>query len=412
MIIIVKMIYYILFYLTLLYGTYFAVSGFLGLIKKSKLKMKKSKKKNYFAIIVPARNEGEVIGNLIDSLQALDYPKDRYGIYIVPNNCTDNTAEVAKECGANVIECKVKTKTKGDVLKYTFDSLKDNKDIDAYLIFDADNLVHKDFLKHMNDCLNSGYKVAEGYRDSKNPKDNWISGSYTIFYLFQNIFFNKSRMAFDASGSINGTGFMISKDIIDRDGFETYTLTEDVEFTGQCALKGERIAFVEDAITYDEYPINFGASWKQRKRWSAGIIQCMNIYSFKLFKRFLKTGDISSLDMSLVYLGPLMQVISFINVLLLIIFRIVGIELHDVFSYFFATNFVFFAVVLVMGISIEIFALLYKQKDLKGMTASIILFSIFVLSWIPINISVFVKKYNKWDEIKHTRSIKIDDIKK
>lgn len=412
MIIIVKMIYYILFYLTLLYGTYFAVSGFLGLIKKSKLKMKKSKKKNYFAIIVPARNEGEVIGNLIDSLQALDYPKDRYGIYIVPNNCTDNTAEVAKECGANVIECKVKTKTKGDVLKYTFGLLKDNKDIDAYLIFDADNLVHKDFLKHMNDCLNSGYKVAEGYRDSKNPKDNWISGSYTIFYLFQNIFFNKSRMAFDASASINGTGFMVSKDIIDRDGFETYTLTEDVEFTGQCALKGERIAFVEDAITYDEYPINFGASWKQRKRWSAGIIQCMNIYSFKLFKRFLKTGDVSSLDMSLVYLGPLMQVISFINVLLLIIFRIVGIELHDVFSYFFATNFVFFAVVLVMGISIEIFALLYKQKDLKGMTASIILFSIFVLSWIPINISVFVKKYNKWDEIKHTRSIKIDDIKK
>ena len=285
MIIIVKMIYYILFYLTLLYGTYFAVSGFLGLIKKSKLKIKKSKKKNYFAIIVPARNEGEVIGNLIDSLQALDYPKDRYGIYIVPNNCTDNTAEVAKECGANVIECKVKTKTKGDVLKYTFSLLKDNKDIDAYLIFDADNLVHKDFLKHMNDCLNSGYKVAEGYRDSKNPKDNWISGSYTIFYLFQNIFFNKSRMAFDASASINGTGFMISKDIIDRDGFETYTLTEDVEFTGQCALKGEKIAFVEDAITYDEYPINFGASWKQRKRWSAGIIQCMNIYSFKLFKR-------------------------------------------------------------------------------------------------------------------------------
>lgn len=412
MIIIVKMIYYILFYLTLLYGTYFAVSGFLGLIKKSKLKIKKSKKKNYFAIIVPARNEGEVIGNLIDSLQALDYPKDRYGIYIVPNNCTDNTAEVAKECGANVIECKVKTKTKGDVLKYTFSLLKDNKDIDAYLIFDADNLVHKDFLKHMNDCLNSGYKVAEGYRDSKNPKDNWISGSYTIFYLFQNIFFNKSRMAFDASASINGTGFMISKDIIDRDGFETYTLTEDVEFTGQCALKGEKIAFVEDAITYDEYPINFGASWKQRKRWSAGIIQCMNIYSFKLFKRFLKTGDVSSLDMSLVYLGPLMQVISFINVILLIIFRIVGIELHDVFSYFFATNFVFFAVVLVMGISIEIFALLYKQKDLKGMTASIILFSIFVISWIPINISVFVKKYNKWDEIKHTRSIKIDEIKK
>ena len=107
-----------------------------------------------------------------------------------------------------------------------------------------------------------------------------------------------------------------------------------------------------------------------------------------------------------------MQVISFINLVMLVIFKIVGIKLHDIFSYFFATNIVFFAVVLAMGIAIEIFALLYKKKDLKGMTASIILFSIFVLSWIPINISVFVKKYNKWEAIKHTRSIKIDDIKK
>lgn len=412
MITFVKIIYYILFYITLLYGTYFAVSGFLGIIMKSKVKFKKSKKKNFFAIIVAARNESQVIGNLVESLKELDYPKDRYGIFIVPNNCTDNTSKVALDSGATVLECNVKTKTKGDVLTFAFNKLKDNKEIDAYVIFDADNLVHKDFLKHMNDCLNSGYKVAEGYRDSKNPKDNWISGSYTIFYLFQNIFFNRSRMSFDASGSINGTGFMISKDIIDRDGFETFTLTEDVEFTGQCALKGEKIAFVEDAITYDEYPIDFGASWKQRKRWSAGIIQCMNIYSFKLFKKYLKTKNLACLDMSLVYLGPLMQVISFINLVMLVIFKIVGIKLHDIFSYFFATNIVFFAVVLAMGIAIEIFALLYKKKDLKGMTASIILFSIFVLSWIPINISVFVKKYNKWEAIKHTRSIKIDDIKK
>lgn len=412
MIIIVKTIYYILFYITLIYGLYFAVSGFLGIIKKSKVNFKKSRKKSFFAIIVAARNEEQVIGNLIESLKQLDYPKDKYGIFVVPNNCTDNTAKAALDAGATVIECNKPTKTKGDVLKVAFDKLKDNKEIDAYVIFDADNLVHKDFLKHMNDCYNSGYKVAEGYRDSKNPKDNWISGSYTIFYLFQNIFFNQSRMAFDSSASINGTGFMISKDIIDRDGFETYTLTEDVEFTGQCALKNEQIAFVEEAITYDEYPINFGASWKQRKRWSAGIIQCMNRYSAKLFKNFLKTGRLASLDMSLVYLGPLMQVISFFNLVLLVIFKIVGIQLHDIFSYFFATNIVFFCVLLAMGIAIEIFALLYKKKDLKGMTATIILFSIFLLSWIPINISVFIKKYNKWEAIKHTRSIKIDELKK
>lgn len=406
-----KVIYYVLFSITLIYGLYFGISGFIGIVIKSKLKIKKSKNKNYFAIIVPARNEEKVIGNLINSLKELNYPKDKYEIYIVPNNCTDNTREIALKLGASIIECNIPVKTKGDVLKYTFDKLKDKKTIDAYLIFDADNVVHKDFLIHMNDCLNSGYNVAEGFRDAKNPKDNWISGSYTIFYLFQNIFFNKSRMAFNASASINGTGFMIKKELIDKDGFETYTLTEDVEFTGICALKNEKIAFVEDAITYDEYPDEFTTSWKQRKRWSAGIIECMKRYSPKLFKNFLKTGNMASLDMSLTYLGPIMQVISLITLVMLIIFKFTGIELYDIFSIAFATGIVFFMVFLIIGICIEIFALKYKHKDVKGMFSSIILFSIFILSWIPINVICFIKKQTKWEEIKHTKNIKIDDIK-
>ena len=398
--------------ITFVYLIYELIMSLMGIYDKKDEEEVEERKS--FALLVAAHNEEKVISDIIKSLKLIEYPKEKYDIFVVADNCDDNTAKIAREDGAIVYERHdLKNQGKGYAMEWMFKKIFNmDKQYDTIAIFDADNLVHKDFLKHMNDCLNSGYKVAEGYRDSKNPKDNWISGSYTIFYLFQNIFFNRSRMSFDASGSINGTGFMVSKDIIDRDGFETYTLTEDVEFTGQCALKGERIAFVEDAITYDEYPIDFGASWKQRKRWSAGIIQCMNIYSFKLFKKYLKTKNLACLDMSLVYLGPLMQVISFINLVMLVIFKIVGIELHDIFSYFFATNIVFFAVVLAMGIAIEIFALLYKKKDLKGMTASIILFSIFVLSWIPINISVFVKKYNKWEAIKHTRSIKIDDIKK
>ena len=408
----IQIIYYIFFCLTLFYGLYYSLTGLYGFFKPKKFRILPNEPKNKFAIIIAARNEEAVIGNLVTSLLDCNYPKELYDVYVAVNNTTDNTAKVARNAGGIVIDVKKKVKSKGEVLCYVFDELKSHKDIDAYIIFDADNIVHPDFLSRMNDTLCCGYRVAQGFRDSKNISDNWISGSYSLFYYMQNFFFNKSRMTLNQSCSINGTGFMIKKEIIDKDGFHTYTMTEDIEFTAQCALKDERIAFVENAITYDEQPVEFKASWKQRKRWSAGIIQCMNIYSFKLFKKYLKTKNLACLDMSLVYLGPLMQVISFINLVMLVIFKIVGIQLHDIFSYFFATNIVFFAVVLAMGIAIEIFALLYKKKDLKGMTASIILFSIFVLSWIPINISVFVKKYNKWEAIKHTRSIKIDDIKK
>lgn len=406
-----KIVYYILFSITLLYGMYFSITGFIGIISKSKIKLKKSKKNNYFAIIIPARNEEKVISNLIDSLLVLDYPKDKYKIYVSINNCTDNTLNIVKEKDISIIECKTLIKSKGDVLKYTFDILKDNKEIDSYVIFDADNVVHKDFLKHMNDYLNNGYNVCEGFREAKNPTDNWISGSYTIFYLFQNIFFNKARMSFNTSASINGTGFMISKKVIDKYGFNTYTLTEDVEFSGKCALYGEKIAFVEEAITYDEYPDKFIYSWKQRKRWSAGIIECMKLYSPSLFKNFIKTKNMASLDMALVYLGPIMQIISFINCVMLIAFRIFDIKLSDIFSYFFASGIIFFLIFMIIQILLEIFVLKYKNKKINGMFNSIILFFLFILSWIPINIVCFIKKQTIWEEIKHSKNIKISEIK-
>ena len=403
-------IYYIIFIVIFLYAMYFCISGFIGIILKDKSNIKKANKYNYFAILIAARNEEKVIGNLIESLNNIDYPKDKIDIYVIPNNCTDNTKNISIEKGAKIIECNEKVSSKGDVLKIAFEKLKNNKEIDAYMVFDADNVVHKDFLNKMNDCIESGYNVAQGFRDAKNASDNWLSGSYAIFYLLQNVFFNRSRMGFKSSSSINGTGFMIKKSYIDENGFETKSLTEDVEFTGQCALKNEKIAFVSDAITYDEYPNKFNTSWKQRKRWSAGIITCMKLYSFKLFKNYIKTGDLSSLDMSLVYLGPLMQIISLISFIMLIVFKILGIHLYDIFSYAFSTGILYFVLTYLIGISIELFVLLYKKKKITNILSGVVLFLIFIFTWLPINIICFIKKYSKWEEIKHDRSIKLEEI--
>ena len=402
-------LFYIIFIITVIYGVYFTVTGFLGILFKNKVKFKKARKYNHFAILVAARNEEVVIGNLIESLIKQNYPSDKYDIYVIPNNCTDNTGKVAKKAGAKVINCTVKTKTKGDVLKFAFAKLKDNKEIDAYLIFDADNVVHPDFLKHMNDCLASGYRVAEGYRDAKNPKDNWLSGSYTLFYLFQNVFFNRSRMGLGGSSSINGTGFMIKKEIIDKDGFETYSLTEDVEFTGQCALKGEKIAFVEDAITYDEYPVKFDTSWRQRKRWSSGIITCLKLYSPKLFVNYLKTKKLASLDMAVVYFGPIFQLLNFINIAMLAIFRLLAFKLPALY-FEIGLGIKYFLFAYLFGIALELFILVYKKKNVLSVWKGILLFPVFLLTWLPINVVCLTVKQTNWDAIKHDRSVNIEDI--
>ena len=403
-------VYYVIFAITLIYGIYFLVTGLIGLIKKPIIKFEDSKNYNNFAIFVAARNESKVIGNLIDSLNNLNYPKDKYSIYIIPNNCTDNTSEVSKKHGAKVIECTVPTKTKGEVLRFAFEKLKNKKEIDAYIVFDADNVVHPEFLNNMNMALNSGYRVAQCFRDAKNPSDNWLSGSYMLFYLIQNVFFNHARMTFNGSSSINGTGFMIKKDYIDEIGFKTYSLTEDVEFTGQCALNKEKIVFVEDAITYDEYPVKFLSSWKQRKRWTAGMLTCLKLYTPKLLIDYLKTGNIASLDMGLTYMAPIIQILSFINLVMLIIFRIVGIQLFDIFSAFFATRWVYFIIAYLLSILVEVFVLLYKKKKPSKVLSGIVLFMVFIFTWIPINIICVLKKHTKWEEIKHDANVKINDI--
>jgi len=405
-----KIVYYIMFFITFLYGSYFAITGFIGLIKKRNINDKTMNKDNTFAILVAARNEENTIGNLLESLNLLNYPKDKYNVYVIPNNCTDNTKDVAIKYGANIIDCNIDVKTKADVLRLAFKELK-NENIDAYVIFDADNVVDKNFLLYMNKSLNNGYRVAQGFRDAKNPYDNWISGSYMIFYLFQNVFFNHSRRTLNSSASINGTGFMIKKDLIDSKGFDTKTLTEDVEFTGICAYNKEKIDFVENAITYDEFPISFNASWKQRKRWTAGTLECMKLYSFKLFKDFIKNKNISSLDISLVYLAPIIQVMGFLNTLLLLLFKYLEIELSDIFSYFYASGIIYFLITYIIGIILEVFIIKYKNIPLKKLYSGIILFSLFIFTWIPINISCMIKKHTKWEEIKHERNVKISEIK-
>ena len=391
----------IIFIIVAIYSTYFIITGWLGITLKNKVVFKSTKKNNKFAILIPARNEESVISNLIDSLKKQNYPDNKYIIYVIPNNCTDKTKDIAKKSGANVLECTVPTKTKGDVLKFAFDKLKKEKSIDAYVIFDADNVVHPDFLKKMNECLEAGYNCAEGFRDAKNPSDNWLSGSYNLFYLYQNIFFNRARGSFNASCSINGTGFMVRKSYIEKVGFETYTLTEDIEFTGQCALRHEPIAFVEDAITFDEYPIKFGASWRQRKRWSAGSLECRKRYSWKLFKDFIKTGRMSSFDMSIVYWGPIILILNFFNILVrigLVLFHYPGVTMWLILIAYLVTEL------------LQVFMLLYKKKKILPVLPGIILFPLFIYTWVPINCLCLVKKQTKWEQINHNRNVDINKL--
>ena len=386
-----------------IYGLYYLITGIFAFAKGKEEKIV-TNKEHKFAIIIAARNEEKVIGNLIDSLKKQNYDKDHYTINVIVNNSTDNTYNVCKKMGVNAVNCEVAVKSKGEVLRYVFGKFK-NKKFDAYVIFDADNVVHPDFLMNMNKSLNSGFKVAQGFRDSKNYKDNWISGSYTLFYYIQNFFFNLSRKKLHSSASINGTGFMIKKDFIDQLDFDPVTLTEDVELTTVCAINNARIDFVKNAITYDEQPTSFKVSLIQRLRWSKGNLQCWKKYHHKLIKSFMKYKNLASIDMYFNNLAAIVQVVSMVVVIAGLIEKII-------------TTKVVFTVAGIMGllvsyigtVLVSLFVTIYNKKSVTAMASSLILFTLFMLTWMPINVVSIFKKNIDWKHIGHTKNVNIDDI--
>ena len=401
-----KILTYIVMVITSFYLLYFVVMA-IGIFKKKKEKVLVDKKNN-FAVIIAARNEEAVIANLIKSLKKQNYPKENYEIYVIVNNCTDNTEEEARKAGAKVIVCTEKVKSKGEVLKFTFNKLKKEKDIDAYVIFDADNLVHRDFLSKMNDSLNMGYSVVQGFRDTKNVSDNWLSCSYAIMYYIQNLFLNKSRYNLGKSSFINGTGFVIKKELIDKNGYDPKTVTEDIEFVAMCAINGEKIAFNDEAITYDEQVNKFIPSLKQRKRWSIGTMECLRCYFTELIKAGFKNRRFECFDIIIFYLSIVVHVIGNLAP----IFAILGLFINFkslTIGYFIST----LAISLcsyVIGVVLRAFLLKKYNKSIKDNIGGILFFDLFILSWAPVNfVCLFLKKCN-WESIKHDRNIDIEEV--
>lgn len=404
----IQMIYYILFTITLLYGVYFVITGLFAFKHDDIPKIRPFRARTKFAILIAARNEALVIGDLIKSLKEQNYPAELFDIYSLINNCSDNTLEVAKKAGSKIINVTVSCKSKGDVLKFTFNKLK-KKNYDAYIIFDADNIVHPDFLKLMNNTYLSGYKVAQGRKDTKNISDNWLSSSYALFHYVQNFFFNKSRMNLNAACAINGTGFMVAKSIMDE-GFDPKTVTEDIELSIQCVLKGIDIAYVEEAITYDEQPTKFNDSWHQRSRWSKGIIECNRLYRKQLLKKWLKDKDFSCIDKFMFSIAPYVQTLSVILTLMLGVFYIFDIELNDIFSYFFSLGLTCFMIGYLIDVIINMFMMIYYKRDLYDNLHGIFFFLVFMATWIPINVICLFKKDLTWVQIEHNRKSSLDAL--
>lgn len=258
----------------------------------------KPPKLHRFAVLIAARNEEAVISELIDSINAQDYPSGLIDIYVAADNCTDGTAKTARCHGAHVFErFDTQHVGKGYALDFLLSHIP--HEYDAYLVLDADNVIAPDYIRHMDQTLSDGYKIATSYRNSKNYGDNWISAGYALWFLRESRYLNGARYTIGSSCAVSGTGFAFTREILDRIGsWHFFLLTEDIEFTIDNVVHGEKIGYCREAVLYDEQPTDFRQSWRQRLRWSRGYLQVFGRYGLDLMKGMFG-GSFSCYDMAM-----------------------------------------------------------------------------------------------------------------
>ena len=375
-------------------------------------------KEHRFAVLISAKNEERVIANLIHSILNQNYPKELLQVFVVADNCSDHTAEVSRQAGAHVFErFDENCKGKGYALRYLLNQIRDLFGLDAfdgYLVFDADNLLHKNYIREINKVFDNGYRIVTSYRNSKNYGSNWISAGTGLWFLREAKYINNPRMQLGVSCLVSGTGFLMHRDIVKKNGgWNFFLLTEDVQFSVNSILQGERIGYCEDAIFYDEQPLRFRDSWNQRLRWTKGFYQVFRRYGRDLFRRLFSHGGFTFYDVIITLTPGFVFLGSVALIGILTIFKS-GMDFHvytmQILQILLQTVIGSYALFFAMGFftTLTEWDRIYCPPRKK--IGYMFTFPLFMFTYVPLSvIALFVKI--RWKPILHNISISADELK-
>lgn len=411
----IKIINYILAVFFFICYAYQAVYILVPFVVKAK--PHKAAKPNRFAVLISARNEQMVIGNLIDSINRQTYAGELVTTFVVADNCTDDTARIAREHGAMVYERFNKEQVgKGYALNWLLqrmDAEYPDRPFDAYLVFDADNVLEPDYIEQINRTFSDGYEVVTSYRNSKNFGDNWISSGYALWFMRESAWLNRPRMRLGTSCAISGTGFGFTRKVLDEcGGWNFFLLTEDIQFTVDNVVNGRRIGYCAEAMLYDEQPTKFKQSWNQRKRWARGYAQVFAEYGNDMIKSILR-GSFAAYDMCMSILPA--AIASMVGILVNVAGLVVTILTRQdtmtiVWSALGLLNCLYFSLLGIGALTTisewkRIYAPTWK-KIVYTLT-----FPLFMFTFIPCTIAGVCSKQVTWKPIEHTRAASLAEIR-
>lgn len=267
----------------------------------------KSDKKARIAFLIPAHNEEDVIYDAVkDALDNQDYPKDLYDVFVVADNCTDQTAELARKAGAIVLIHNDPDPAHHRAcypLKYGVDHILASEKYDLVVHLDADNHMNKEFSSLMNDAYQSGVDFARPYEGSLNATQNFFTKACTLFYTFDSRYGSRVRERLNLAAHINGAGATMSTRMLKAcGGYDSVGISDDAEFNFNRMLEGYKGRYVEDAVVYEDMPSSFKDTLNRNKRIFNGGMKLLKTKILQMLGKFFTTGSLSYLEVFTSYI--------------------------------------------------------------------------------------------------------------
>lgn len=253
-----------------------------------------------FDVIVPAHNEESGIARTVASLRNVDWPTDGFRVIVVADNCTDETAVIARNAGARVLERHdTSLRGKGYALTFGFASSLDEAWAQAIVVVDADAEVSANLLEAFACRVEGGAKAVQAHYGILNPWASWRTQLIAIAKGAFHIVRSRARERIGVSCGVRGNGWCVTHELLREVPFQSYSLTEDLEYGIELGLAGHRVVYADEAHADADMVSNEAIARKQRQRWEQGRFELVRSRTLPLLAAAARGRSAICLDLAL-----------------------------------------------------------------------------------------------------------------
>jgi len=341
------------------------------------------------AVLVPAHNEESIISSTLHSI--VSQLNDDDVLLVVADNCIDNTANLARKCGAKVIERKdADLRGKGYALDFGLQFLADNNPPEIVIIIDADCDLSSNCIDILAQQAKAEQRPVQALYLMQAPENKSITQAIAEFaWVVKNQVrpLGLKKMGFPCQ--LMGTGMAFPWELLRQANLAHGNMVEDMKLGIDLAVQGASPMFCPRALVSSEFPISTEVTDEQRKRWEHGHIATIFTETPRLLKAALHQKDISLLFMALDLSVPPLSLLGLCLIVMLI--------MTVLFAFFTVSIIPVILMISLTGIfAIAVFVAWYRFGRKIVAFKALCGVPFYILRKIPLYFSFLIKRQQDW----------------